>query len=802
MSTISEMTAVEVTCEILRRERIAFEYTIDKTRANGKKPRGNWGEKGPNAGPNWPKHPPMAIDPNPLNDAPLAQLRHGLEKHNLYAVAKALHDPSAVLLSQVEVDGEEDWKRWKEFAAPSTLGATSSSEYKRHYYYASPPGATIHKWEFKDGALTTWKNGVLIMPPSTNVKTLEEDGEDATYFYTWHNPEQAIVELPAEIDQALWAEYLKREKKINEVLQTGEKTVSKGFRHTFLRSLCGRQARMPGTKEGYIAAVLDAYHNCVVEPEDAKTLLFQIEDMWRRWHGDATDPMDMAFDVPEPPVAPRRSSKRPKTTDDGLAEGWARDYGSHHRYILEKDKKEGYWLPFDNELGRFNRDGGLQKTRRSITTFCRELAKNYASDIDLGFDPSELSKEELKEKRESLSVDQLGDWLYKEAAQAISNSKLIKPWRDGIISHAEGLVMELHSALNSNPYLLSVGEGLVLEGLTGNLRPGRPEDMLTVGTDVPFDPDAESGLWEETVWDILRGKDRIIRAVQAHGGLALFGDVSDEMFLLLHGPSGRNGKGTITGPISSALGPLLAAEVPSEYFSAGVKYVNTSGPDPLTSSLRYTRMIRIEEIHRFNIDKLKKYSGGGRISTRSHHQEQYEYPYQFHLWFEVNTAPTVPPDGAFAGRLVYIPFTQRYTQDNGRLDSTRKPTLIREMEHRQAVLAWCWKGWQDIQACASEQERKDLLRPPELQAAAAQYLVSVNVLTPFIDAYCEAGDGYATEEGAIWAVYSQDYLPNVPGVHQLTRPEFFEHLQALGYELEVQEMERVWKGIHIRSAQL
>jgi putative DNA primase/helicase len=80
-----------------------------------------------------------------------------------------------------------------------------------------------------------------------------------------------------------------------------------------------------------------------------------------------------------------------------------------------------------------------------------------------------------------------------------------------------------------DPHLLGVPNGVV-DLRTGQLRPGRQQDKISLSTSIAYDPHARSGLWDDTLKAILLG-DELIRFFHAAVGYSATGDTSATAFL-------------------------------------------------------------------------------------------------------------------------------------------------------------------------------------------------------------------------------------------------------------------------------
>ena len=93
---------------------------------------------------------------------------------------------------------------------------------------------------------------------------------------------------------------------------------------------------------------------------------------------------------------------------------------------------------------------------------------------------------------------------------------------------------------DADPYLLGVANGVV-DLRTGILRPGHPEDRLTMQVPVEYDLKAECPRWEQFLHQVFQCDWELIGFVQRAMGYSLTGSVREQVLFLCYG-TGSNGK--------------------------------------------------------------------------------------------------------------------------------------------------------------------------------------------------------------------------------------------------------------------
>src|SRR5262249_25665840 len=106
--------------------------------------------------------------------------------------------------------------------------------------------------------------------------------------------------------------------------------------------------------------------------------------------------------------------------------------------------------------------------------------------------------------------------------------------------------------LDTDPYLLSCGNG-TLDLRSGELREPDPGDLITLGTEVNYNPDAPRTRWLQFLDEVFAGDHELIAFVKRFYGSALSGDTRDRALLIEYG-SRFNGKSTLNTAIMNVLG--------------------------------------------------------------------------------------------------------------------------------------------------------------------------------------------------------------------------------------------------------
>ena len=290
---------------------------------------------------------------------------------------------------------------------------------------------------------------------------------------------------------------------------------------------------------------------------------------------------------------------------------------------------------------------------------------------------------------------------------------------------------------DTDPWLAGTTNG-VIDLLTGILRPGRPEDGITLRLRVPYDPHAKCPRFISTINAIFGDDGELIAYVQRALGYSLTGDCREEVFFLLWG-SGANGKSTLIGIITFVLGDY-AGDLP---FSALERSRFGGGIPNDIAKLVGIRCVTASESNdvRLNEARIKALTGRDPITARFLHQEFFTFEPVAKFWLTTNTKSEVRDDSeGFWRRVHLIPFTQSFI---GREDKKLKDKLRAEAP---GVLAWLVRG------CLAWQ--RDGLRPPEAVVnATAEYRKESQQLAQFFEACCVIQGNARVQAGELYKAY-------------------------------------------------
>lgn len=381
-------------------------------------------------------------------------------------------------------------------------------------------------------------------------------------------------------------------------------------------------------------------------------------------------------------------------TDAGNGEYFARLYGDRVRY----DHRRGRWLVWADHWWR-------DDDTRAVRRFAKDAARaRYGNATAIS---------SLRERGE-------------EARFAIGSENRQRLDAMLLAAQSESPIADPGDRWDADPYLLGVANGVV-DLRTGSLRPGAPDDRITLHTGVPFTPGAGCPRWERFLEEVFAADDELIAYVARAVGYSLTGDTSEQSLFTCYG-TGSNGKSVLLNTIRTIAGSY-AANTPFSTFELRSR---ASIPNDL-AALAGKRLVSASETAedtRLNESRLKAITGGDPITARFLHGEFFTYHPVAKFWLAVNHKPRVVDDSyGFWRRMQLIPFVRQFSSD---ADPHLADKLLSEAA---GILAWAARG-------ALEWQRGGLRPPATVTAATETYRAESDPLGEFVERECVVGEGY------------------------------------------------------------
>lgn len=328
--------------------------------------------------------------------------------------------------------------------------------------------------------------------------------------------------------------------------------------------------------------------------------------------------------------------------------------------------------------------------------------------------------------------------------------------------------------LDINPWLLACKNG-VIDLRTGELRPGRPDDLISKASPVEYlGIDTPAPNWEAFLKQILiiiefppDKSDPIIKEhpplvdyVQRLFGYGLTGFTLEHFLPILFG-QGRNGKGVLVETISSILGNYMGP-IQAEMLLDQGRVKNSAGPSPDIMALRGLRIAFASETdqgRRFSTSRVKWLTGGDTLKGRYPHDKyETEFNPTHTLFLMTNSKPDVSDDDfAFWERVHLIPFALSFVE--------RKPEKFNERpadKHLgQKLLAEAPGILASLVRGCLEWQRIGLSPPPVVIDATREYRRDEDLLGHFMNECCYEDPGTETTAKELYARFGEWWKINV-----------------------------------------
>jgi putative DNA primase/helicase len=324
-------------------------------------------------------------------------------------------------------------------------------------------------------------------------------------------------------------------------------------------------------------------------------------------------------------------------------------------------------------------------------------------------------------KRLLLDAENFGG-SHKERLQRIKNA--LKANNDypirALLSQARALCPARPDDFDRDPFLVNCQNG-VLDLRTGELRPHRPDDMLSKIVAVPYDPTASCPTWLAFLDRIFDRNQRLIDYMQRALGSALFGELHEQVFHVFFG-SGANGKSTLVETVRAAFGDYAVHVAPTTL----VRRRNPEGARSDIARMRGARLVTASEFERgalLDEAVVKSLSSGETITARRLYCNEEQFVSAAHVFVSTNYRPRIRGnDHAIWRRVRLVPFTVTIPPEEQDVQLGAK--LRAELP---GIFAWIVEGALAVQKAGCRLEPV-----PEVDAAVEQYRRDMDDVGEFI----------------------------------------------------------------------
>ncbi|MFT5730773.1 MAG: putative DNA primase/helicase [Desulforhopalus sp.] len=353
----------------------------------------------------------------------------------------------------------------------------------------------------------------------------------------------------------------------------------------------------------------------------------------------------------------------------------------------------------------------------------------------------ELAKYDMNDKDERAAAKPI--IVKKKVIQARIDRIFSKAGRTALLDCAATNLTPLFLSpdqLDQNQLLLPCANG-VYDLENDEFRDGHPEDYLTSCSPYNFEGlDAKAGKFAQYLFNSTGANQEDYDCLRRHIGYAITGLRKERMFMVLHGPHGQNGKGTLLNILNKILGSM-AGSLQTEMLMQQRGGAKVGGPTPEILDLKGKHVVfasETEKNQKFANGLVKKWSGGDEMSGRGMNENFITRFDPTHTLIMIcNNLPTAPADDeAFWSRIRVFNFPFSYQQKERCTESYHRvadPGLEKYVLENEGpgIIAWLIESYKMYQ-------RDGLKLSPNVIKWSQDYRDREDNIQDFIDACCIA----------------------------------------------------------------
>lgn len=331
-----------------------------------------------------------------------------------------------------------------------------------------------------------------------------------------------------------------------------------------------------------------------------------------------------------------------------------------HVILTNKDKvkyiytSNNNWFEWKSELGRW-----VQKDNVNMNAEYRTIKRDLSR-----IEKHLLQTREVDTKQKMKTIQRIHK-IIEDLGNNITRENVIRMWK------SEYTNKELEQIMNSNNDIIGLQDG-IYDLAKGEFRAGETNDYVTMTANVYYSEQVDNEKYkfvEQFFKDILPNteiREYLLRVLST----CLTGNLLQNVFILEG--YGKNGKSVLCGFLKEMLG--MYYEQPRSTIVTR-KAESSHEANSAMMKLRGKRIIVVPEPNSkepLQIDKLKAWTGGEKISSRELNKSETDFQPQFKVFIMCNKKPSLSDnDGGIKRRLKIIKFPNHFV-DSPELDNERK----------------------------------------------------------------------------------------------------------------------------------
>lgn len=355
---------------------------------------------------------------------------------------------------------------------------------------------------------------------------------------------------------------------------------------------------------------------------------------------------------------------------------------------------------------------------------------------------------------------------------------------------------DFYSKLNENTNLIGFENGVFdLENF--KFRIGKPDDYITFSTKYDYTDEVIPEIQEEIkkiIWSASENDD-IYQFVIDILSYALSGNKSLEIYTILYGEGGRNGKGVKSKLCNLTFGDYYS-EVKANNFTDPRD--NKGGTDSEIVQLKGKRLVISSEpskTAKLQLNRIKEWTGGDLIKARGLYVESVQFKCQFLIEIQANHPPSTScyKDRANEKRLNVIPykldFVDNPTNPNERqVDRSIKDKFENDIRYRQQFMLMLINNFKNI--WNEKTKSFDIKIPTIIQNTTKDLLLQNNeFMLWFDDNFVKTED---TKNYIKKTTVFNEYRRENPNVKKNT---FYKYMEENGFKLSKLQGIEIYRGI-------
>ncbi|WP_137601180.1 phage/plasmid primase, P4 family [Paucilactobacillus nenjiangensis] len=277
----------------------------------------------------------------------------------------------------------------------------------------------------------------------------------------------------------------------------------------------------------------------------------------------------------------------------------------------------------------------------------------------------------------------------------------------GALEEVKGQVAIDPELLDADKNLINTPNGILkIDDNELSIVKNTPGKLLTKITAGSITTDSIHGSrWERFLNEIFLGDVETIQFMKRVIGYSLVGNGKERKMFILYGDdaddenNGNNGKSVMVQAVANVLKDYAWQSNAQMLIETQSQFDNSKAASPDIAALENMRFVRTTELKdRAKLDeaKVKMLTSGESINTRSLYKGEVNFQATHAIFLTTNFKPVINgTDAAIWGRLVYIPFLAKFSEEKHNIDTNLLEKLDRE---KDIIMTWIVEGAQDYLA--------------------------------------------------------------------------------------------------------